>query len=131
MLWVVLIIVVFIIVKFAIAASKQSVAVARQGGMCFKYKTLISYILEQEPRAKLKESAASVEIGYCGPSGCTSFFIMQTFGTVTIQWRVDNMYFGKHQIEWKFDENTDQHKMIDKIEYDLAEYQSNIMNKYK
>lgn len=73
MLWVVLIIVVFIIVKFAIAASKQSVAVARQGGMCFKYKTLISYILEQEPRAKLKESAASVEFLYCGTSGCTSF----------------------------------------------------------
>lgn len=46
------------------------------------------------------------------------------------EWRVESPIFGKHKLNWKFDEFMDQQKMIEKIENDLEIYQSNIMQKY-
>lgn len=133
MWWIIIIaIVVIIAIKFANDCNEQADAVAKQGGMRIKYRTLINYILSSDPKCKIiQETATFISVGVSGISGSTVFFIQQTFGSVTIQYKVKSHVFGNHQLEWKFDEFADQEKMIEKITHDVDVYNNNMIQKFR
>ena len=62
--------------------------------------------------------------------GTTIFTLIQTFGSLTVQWKVDSPVFGKHKIDWSFQENQDQKAMVEKIESDLLNYQNRVFKSY-
>ncbi len=133
MWWIILIaIVAYVIIKFAIDSNKQADAVVKQGGMRKKYKTLVNHLLSGHPQARIvQETATFLNIGVSNMGGTTSFFITQTFGTVTVEWKINSPLFGKHKLEWTFDEFLDQDKMIEKIENDVGKYTMNLMQNLK
>ncbi|HJG14286.1 MAG TPA: hypothetical protein K8V07_20480 [Bacteroides xylanisolvens] len=133
MWWIIVIgIVVIMLIRFANDSNKQANAIIKQGGMKVKYKTLINYLLSQDPNAKIvQETNTLISIGLLGISGSTIFIVSQAYGEVHIQWKVDSNVFGKHQMEWYFNEFLDQTKMIEKITNDLTVYQTNMVQKFK
>ena len=133
MWWIIVIgIVVIMLIRFANDSNKQANAVIKQGGMRVKYKTLVNYLLKQDPNAKItQETNTLITIGLYGISGSTVFIISQAYGQVHIQWKANSNVFGNHQLEWYFNEFLDQTKMIEKITTDLTTYQTDMMQKFK
>lgn len=132
MWWLLIIaIILFIVIKFTRDLNKQANAVAKQGGMRNKYRTLVEYAISGHPESKIvHEDGTSIRIGCSTPGGSTYFSIIQTFGSVTIRWSQNSALTGKHNLEWQFDEFDDQELMINKIEADLSAYMSNVMSKF-
>lgn len=118
-------------VKFFLDLNKQSSYVTKQGGMKTKYKQLVDYALASSPKAKIvQETSTFINIGASFPGESYAFMITHSFGSVLIQWKLESLIFGKHQLKWQFDEFEDQQKMIDKIENDLEKYRINVIKKY-
>lgn len=132
-MWIAVIMIVVggIAVKFFYDIDKQKQHVAKQGGMQHKYRELIQYIREADSRTKVyTDTGDRVTLGISNVGGTTLFTITQTFGRVTVQWKVDSPSFGNHNLEWEFDEFLDQKQMILKINNDLTKYQSNVMTSH-
>jgi hypothetical protein len=129
-MWIVIsIIILVVIISFLSAVNKQGKRVLKEGGMRHKYQILIDLLLNEDPKIKIyRITNTSVIIGLSSISGSTFFTINQTFRIVTIQWKIDSAVFGKHSLEWEFDEYMDQTKMFDRILNDLEKYQNNIMS---
>lgn len=132
MWWIVIIgIVLFTIIKFASDNNKQANAVAKQGGMRNKYRTLVEYALAGHQHSHIiREDGTSVTVGCSSPGGSTYFDIVQTFGTVTIRWHSTSVLVGNHKLEWQFDEFIDQNIMVNKIEHDIEVYMTNVLQKF-
>jgi hypothetical protein len=128
MIWIIVIIIVIITIKFFYDKSQQASKIAKEGGMRNKYRDLIGYIIESDPKTKIfREDSDSITLGVSTIGGTTLFILTQTFGKLTVQWKVDSPVFGKHKMEWDFPEYGDPEKMIARIANDLSKYQSNIM----
>ena len=131
MWWIIIVIVVIAIVKFARDSAKQADAVVKQGGMRKKYRILVEYLLSGDSRARVvQESATFLNIGVSSPGGKTAFWLQQTFGALTVQWRIESPIFGKHKLEWRFNEFADQYDMIRRIVNDVEQYQNNLMQRF-
>lgn len=125
-------IVVILAIKFAYDSIKQANSITKQGGMRIKYKTLIDYLLNSDPECKiLQEKKTFISVGVLGTGikGSTVFFIYQTYGTITIQYKANSVLGGEHKFEWVFNEYTDQKKMIENIEHDIDAYLQNMIQK--
>lgn len=131
-MWVViLIIIIVVLVSFMAKNKKQETYIAKQGGMKNKYKEIIEFILSQDKRASIiNETGNSILLGLNSVGGQTTFQLVQTYGNLTVQWKMNSPMFGKHELEWTFNEFLDQDKMISKIENDLSKYQTNVMQKF-
>lgn len=131
-MWTIIILIITgFLIKFFYDMNKQKTHVARQGGMQHKYRRIIEHIKSGDPRTKIyRDTGDQVTLGISNMGGTTLFTITQTFGRVTIQWNVESPVFGKHNLEWDFDEYHDQNRMIEKITNDLAHYQNNVMTKH-
>lgn len=132
MWWIIIIgIILFIIIKFAGDTNKQANAVAKQGGMRNKYRTLVNYALSGHKHSRIiSEDGTGITIGCGSPGGSTYIDIVQTFGTVTVRWQSKSILLGNHKLEWEFDEFMDQEKMIEKIENDIDVYMTNVIQKF-
>ena len=119
MWWIIIIgIVLFIIIKFVSDRNKQADAVAKQGGMRKKYRTLVNYALAGHANSHIiSEDGTGITIGCASPG-------------VTIRWRSTSILMGNHKLEWSFDEFMDQDRMIEKIEHDIEVYMSNVIQKF-
>ena len=96
-----------------------------------KYTVLIGALM-MDPRTQIyNETSDSITLGLSNAGGTTLFNLSQYFGFIKIQWKVDSPLFGKHKIEWDFPENQDQNEIIKKIEFDLGNYQRNIIANLK
>lgn len=117
----IIVVVVFIVIKFIYDSVKQSNDIASQGGVRRKYSVLINHILSGHENAKIfQETNTFVSVGVSGIAGSTVFFIQQTYGNVTIQYKVkNNPILGEMNKEWTFPENMDQNLMIRRINEDL------------
>ena len=128
-MWIIIVILVFIIlilIRFMLARDAQSSQIIKQGGMKNKYHDLINALMA-DPRTKIfSESPDSITLGLSNMGGTTIFTLIQTFGSLTVQWKVDSPVFGKHKMDWSFQENHDQSAMIEKIESDLLNYQNKV-----
>ncbi len=127
-MWIVIgIVVLIIVVKFIYDSNQQQVAVQKQGGMTNKYAILISHIMAGDPRTKITRiTGDSVDIVLSTVGGATAFFLTQTFGKLTVQWKVQSPIYGNHKLEWDFPEFLDQEKMIERITNDVEKYQMNV-----
>ena len=132
MWWAIILIIIIVIhIKFFVDLNKQANYVTKQGGMRNKYKYLVDYALASSPKASIvQEKSTFINIGASSLNGLYAFMISHSFGSVIVQWKFESIMFGKHKLEWKFDEFYDQHKMIEKIENDLRKYQNTVMKKY-
>lgn len=132
MWWIIIVaIIVIILIKFISDSNRQAKVVIKQGGMRVKYKTLVMYFLQSSPNAQIvQENSTFINVGIVSSGYKMAFFITQTYGTVTIEWKMESQILGKHRLEWQFDEFMDQEKMIEKIENDLEIYQNNMIQKY-
>jgi len=129
-MWILIIIaVVAILAKFAYDSNQQSIKVTKEGGMANKYSLLVDYIVSGHPAVRVTRQT-STSIDFCASSagGATAFFLTQTFGQITIQWKMRSPIFGEHNLNWDFPEYLDQEKMIARINNDLEKYQSNVMS---
>jgi len=125
----IIIIIVLIIVKFLYDKNQQRVQIGRQGGMTNKYRTLIDNLMSGHSNTKIfQETADSLSLGVSGAGGITIFRLVQTFGNITIRWKMNSPLFGKHKLKWEFPEYMDQDQMFVQITIDLAKYQENAMN---
>ncbi|MDQ0110526.1 hypothetical protein J2T02_005679 [Chitinophaga terrae (ex Kim and Jung 2007)] len=131
-MWVVIIaIIVFVIGKFIYDKGQQSNRISKEGGMVHKYKTLVQLLMRGHPNSKIFQvTEDSLLLGVSSIGGTTTYSLLQTFGKVTITWKVDSPVYGKHTLEWDFDEFMDQNKMVEKIMNDLKQYQTNVMKAY-
>lgn len=130
-IWIIVGLIAFSIIKFLISANKQAEEVTKQGGMRVKYRTLVNHVLNSDPKAKIfQETSTLISVGVSSIGGSTVFYIQQAFGDVAIKWQVDSPVFGKHKLEWTFDQFDNQNQMIKKIENDIEIYQKNVMQKY-
>lgn len=121
------IVVLIVIIKFVYDSSQQKEAVQKQGGMTNKYSTLIAHIMAGDPRTQItKITSDSVDIVLSNVGGATAFFLTQTFGKLTVQWKVQSPIYGNHKLEWDFPEFLDQNKMIERITNDVGQYQMNV-----
>ena len=128
-MWTIIItIVIFIIGLFLYDTSKQSTQIKKEGGMRIKYRDLITYIISQDSKTRIfQETSNSITVGVSNIGGTTLFILTQTYGKLTVQWKVDNPIFGKHSMEWDFPEYGDQETMMARIMNDLEKYQRNVM----
>ncbi len=133
MWWIVLIIIVLIfVIRHVMRVNESADAVVKQGGMRKKYQTLVDHILSGDPRATIiQETSTFLNIGSASAGGTTNFLINQSFKNVTIEWRVNSPVFGKHKLEWMFDEFLDQDIMIKKIVNDVQKYTANVFQNFK
>lgn len=132
-MWIALIIIalVFIIGKFLIDKNNQASKVTMEGGMRNKYRVLIEYLMSGDSRTRiLNERYDSITVGLANMGGTTLFILTQTFGNVTVQWKIDSPVFGKHKMEWDFPEYGDQEKMMEIIANDLEKFQQNLMSSH-
>lgn len=118
------------IIRFARDSFKQSDKVTKEGGMRKKYSVIVNWLLEDENARIVNETSTAIMIGKKGYSG-SIFDIVQTFDTVTIQCKLNNMVLGNHKLEWSFPEYGDQREMIKRIENDVSIYTNNVMSKFK
>ncbi len=100
---------------------KQESQMTAQGGIRKKYSVLIDRILSTLMNGQIfSERSDSLGIGTSHPAkGTYQYLLTQTFGKLTIQYKMDNPIFGKLNLEWVFDENTDQNTMYNKISEDV------------
>lgn len=127
---IILTVAIYLIIKFFSDVNKQKDTLRKDGGLQKKYQTLLKYILASDLQAKvLRSTGDSIVAGVQNTGGSTLFILTQTFGSVTIQWKVDSPVFGKHTKEWEFTEDMDQDRIFDKIHKDLSEYHSNLINR--
>lgn len=117
--------------RFFSDSSKQKEKMEKIGGVKEKYSTLVNYFLSGDSKCRIiQETSVFIRMGVSGLDGHTLFDIYQTFGTVTIHYRVDSRAFGKHKLEWQFDENMNQITMLEKINADIEELNLKIMSKF-
>lgn len=127
----IVIVVVYVLIKFFNANDEQSAKVQSVGGMKVKYATLINKIMAADPKFKIVDSGKThITIGMSGPAASTVFDLVQTFGTITIRCIMKNAIFGDKTIEWEFNENKDQNAMFAKINADLMEHQISVLKQY-
>ena len=125
---IIIVIVIFIIGLFLYDTSKQSTQIKREGGMSIKYRELIKYIMSGDSRSRImQETSNSLTLGVSNAGGTTLYILTQTYGKLTVQWKVDSPAFGRHYKEWDFQEYEDQERMMARIMNDLEKYQRNVM----
>jgi len=125
-----LFIAVILIIIFLYDRYKQVIKVGKEGGMKHKYRELIEFILSGDPRCKILHlTTDTVILGISNYGNSTLYTLIQTFGTITIVWKVKSRVYGNHKLEWSFDEYGDQEYMAEKISNDLEKYQINVMTK--
>jgi hypothetical protein len=125
------IIIAFVLIKFLFDSSKQASHVKKQGGMRNKYKVLVDKILAADPQVRIFEERSSfLSLGISNMAGSTVYELYQTYGNLSVKWKVKNSMVGNHSYEWDFNEFTDQKKIYEKIESDLYKYQNNALGNY-
>lgn len=121
-------VIIYIIIKFLSDVNRQKGNIRREGGMQKKYQILLNHILSADSKARIiRVTDDSITAGVQSIGGTTLFILTQTFGNITVQWKVDSPLFGKHHLEWDFNESMNQDIMFDKISKDLIDYQNKLL----
>lgn len=125
------IIAVVLIGKFLYDLSQQKKELEKDGGVVRKYATLIAFIMAVSERNRMHDVRADgVTIADLRVHTNTVIHIIETFGTVTIQWNLESIAFGKHRLEWEFNAQGDQRKMFEIFARDVSEYQQRVLEKF-
>jgi|LSQX01.1.fsa_nt_gb hypothetical protein len=126
----VLLIIAILIIKFLFDHKNQQIDVAKQGGMKHKYSKLIDNFLEEDGFELAGVDNSSVTIVKSNIMGPEVILLLQTFGNITVQWKMESKEFGKHKLEWTFNEFGDQDKMYNKVTEEISVYLENVISNF-
>ena len=129
----IIILVVLFFGKFIVDSLKQSNEIKKQGGIKKKYAKLVQMLLEADPRTRIiQESNNFINIGISGPAGAQSYFLQETFGSLTVQIVVkNNPLLGNLTIERTFPEDMDQEEMMKELVLAQQAEMSKKLNRYQ
>lgn len=97
-----------------------------QGGILNKYNLLIQF-LSNHPNAKLSKITRDyIKIDCLMPTTSTTFEILQNFNNIDVFWHSDLGIMGKHTLKWQFNSNSSQSAMIERISFDLNDYENKL-----
>jgi len=95
-----------------------------EAGVKEKYKSLVGGLMDGSQRARiLKENSDFIAFGVSSLDKTTVFRVTATSGQVAIEWQALGS-FGEENLEWRFDTEKSQKKMLIKIKGDLSEHES-------
>ena len=119
--------------KFIIDSLKQSNEIKKQGGIKIKYAKLVQMLLDADPRTRIiQESNNFINVGISGPAGAQSYFLQQTFGSLTVQVVVkNNPLLGNLTIERTFPEDMDQEEMMKELVLAQQTEMAKKLNRYQ
>ncbi len=119
--------------KFIIDSLKQSNEIKKQGGIKKKYAKLVQMLLDADPRTRIiQESNNFINVGISGPAGAQSYFLQQTFGSLTVQVVVkNNPLLGNLTIERTFPEDMDQEEMMKELVLAQQTEMAKKLNRYQ
>ena len=119
--------------KFIIDSLKQSNEIKKQGGIKKKYAKLVQMLLDADPRTRIiQESNNFINVGISGPAGAQSYFLQQTFGSLTVQVVVkNNPLLGNLTIERTFPEDMDQEEMMKELVLAQQSEMAKKLNRYQ
>lgn len=126
---IVIIVIVFVIGKFFYDKNQKDIKVKKEGGMENKYKILVNHIKSGDSRTRIYQITGDcISLGISNIGGTTIYNLVQGFGKLIVEWKMESPIFGKHRLEWTFHEFDDQNKMMERIANDLSIYQANVMS---
>jgi len=106
--------------KKIIKTANDKAPIAQKGEMQHKYRRLIEYAKNEDPRTKIyKETGDQITFGISGMHGTTLFKITQILGDVNVLWTAENTVFGNARLEWNFGKYPNEDKMMKDIKNDL------------
>ena len=112
--------VLYLLIRFVIDLIIQRRKVKREGGMRIKYAEIISWVKSEYPGAHIfQEKTTFLSVGALAMSGTTAFWLTQTFGNVTIQYKFSSGMGGNVNLEWTFPEQMEQTEMIAQMNQDI------------
>lgn len=119
--------------KFIIDSLKQSNEIKKQGGIKKKYAKLVQMLLDADPRTRIiQESNNFINVGISAPAGAQSYFLQQTFGSLTVQVVVkNNPLLGNLTIERTFPEDMDQEEMMKELVLAQQTEMAKKLNRYQ
>lgn len=110
----------YLLIRFFIDLIRQKRKVQKEGGMRVKYAKLVEWIMQEYPSSRIiQEESTFLNIGALGMAGTTVFWLTQTWGKVTIQYKSTNTLMGTTKLEWEFHEDMPQEQMIAKMNSDI------------
>ena len=110
----------YLLIRFFIDLIRQKRKVQKEGGMRVKYAKLVEWIMQEYPSSRIiQEESTFLNVGALGMAGTTVFWLTQTWGKVTIQYKSTNTLMGTIKLEWEFHEDMPQEQMISKMNSDI------------
>ena len=90
-------------------------------------------LLDADPRTRIiQESNNFINVGISGPAGAQSYFLQQTFGSLTVQVVVkNNPLLGNLTIERTFPEDMDQEEMMKELVLAQQTEMAKKLNRYQ
>ena len=124
MMWfIIILMIVVVIILFSRSMKKMEQQIEKDGGMKNRFAILIDLIMSGDPRTKiLKEGRHNLVIGLSVMGSFTTFELINTFSSITIIYRTNNVLFGKQKLDWEFPVNMDQEQMYFLINKDIASF---------
>ncbi len=121
MIWILVIgTILFIIIRFIIAYSKQSESISNEGGMRKKYSEIIRYFLALAPKMRIvKETKTYILIESDTTVSKMSASIHHVFDEVVIDWHNSTFNMLPKKLKWNFNVNDSQQQMLDQITHDI------------
>lgn len=110
----------YLLIRFFIDLIRQKRKVQKEGGMRVKYAKLVEWVMQEYPGSRIiQEESTFLNVGALGMAGTTVFWLTQTWGKVTIQYKSTNTLMGTTKLEWEFHEDMPQEQMIAKMNSDI------------
>ena len=129
MLILIIFVVVAILARFVYDSNRQRIKGAKEDGMKNKYSLLVHYIMSEDSGVRIiRQTSTSIDFCLSNAGGANVFFLTQTFGNLTILWKMHSPILGEHELEWDSPEYLDQKSIIARVDNDLKKYQSNVMS---
>lgn len=130
MIYFVIIVVIFIIIKFVVDKNTEVSKINSQGGMRTKYVDLIDFFSEHKHSKVIQISNTCIKISIEDPFVRTTFTIIHGFSNYKILWNHQSSSFGSHELKWKFPEYMDQINAINVIVNEMDNYEKKTLTKY-
>ncbi|MCQ2296316.1 MAG: hypothetical protein MJZ45_02820 [Bacteroidales bacterium] len=111
-------------------STNENIKVKNEGGIRTKYSKLINNFIDPDSGMRIvEETDTYICIAMSNTSGQIAFHFQHTFGSINVTMKMNNIFLGKHKLEWDFPENMSQEAMITKIETETRQYMDSVASK--
>jgi len=109
--------VIYYFYSFNKANDTQKSEIKNEGGMLVKYSILINHLVDLDNKMMILNSTdTSITIGHNNPLTSMNFHLQEVFGKLHLKWTIQDINIGRHTLNWEFNNNSNQHLIIEEIE---------------